>query len=59
MMDDFPKNYEDEQNAQMYRIASLEATMKMVKTRKKTKKCKIQKLKILQKRQIQREGDRE
>ena len=58
MMDDFPKNY-DEQNAQMYRIASLEATMKMVKTRKKTKKSKIQKLKILQKRQIHREGDRE
>ena len=40
MMDDFPKNYEDEQIAQTDRIASLEATMKMVKTRKKQKNAK-------------------
>ena len=36
-MDDFPKNYEDEQNGQTDSIASPEATMRMVKTRKKTK----------------------
>ena len=55
MMDDFGKNYEDEQNA------SPAATKKMVKTEKKKLENPLEnaKMDMLQKSQIQRKGDEE